>query len=93
MDITYKRNSKYFIKISKTPPQVIDFKNVYYVQDRRPSKSPGRKCNTTKIFNTASKVSPSHLTVDKIVTKGIQRKLSFEEIINLPEIKVHLKEQ
>ena len=93
---------KYFIKVNYTEAQVVDKNKNFYIKDRRPSMSPIISPRTLVDPINKSKMGKRNSVVllnftfkekimDDLITKKMQMKNSFEEIISDPEFKNIIK--
>ena len=89
--------NKYLINVITTEPQIIDSKKTFYIQDRRPSKSPSRSSSNKQINKTApmfKKFNQEQLKMDELLTNKIKTKTEFENILLDPLIeKLLLKKE
>jgi len=84
-------SDKYLIKIIESGPQIIDKNNNFYVQDRRPSKSPTRKNKITKSSSLCYKFNNEQMILDQLITSKVKKQEQFEKIVSDPLIEKLLK--
>ncbi len=86
-------SKKYLINVITSEPQVIDNKKNFFIEDRRPSRSPGRRYQSMKDLQNIKR-SPSHFNIftkeqkklDEYITSKIKTQSNIDLVLNDPLI-------